>query len=102
MNKSELNVIDLCLDKVTKMWFLSIHVVWIIRIKIDFECIITKKGFKFDMLNVPKKKIDTLIFKIGCISILYNYLNILLHLVIYGFSKLLTINIFMDNLYFVN
>jgi hypothetical protein len=88
MSKSELNVIDLCLDKVTKTWFLSIHVVWIIRIKIDFECIITKKGFKF----------DTLIFKIECISILYNYLNILLHLVIYRFSTLLTMKVIYKKL----
>ena len=34
--------IDLCLDTIMQNWLNKLNVVWIIFIKINFECIITK------------------------------------------------------------
>jgi len=34
--------IDLCLDTITQNWLNGMNVVWIVLIKIVFECIITK------------------------------------------------------------
>jgi len=34
--------IDLCLDTITQNWLNGMNVVWIVLIKIAFECIITK------------------------------------------------------------
>jgi hypothetical protein len=56
--KSELKWIDLSLDILTKKWFLTFNIVWIIWIKIAFECIITKIyifKIKTNLISCKKK-----------------------------------------------
>jgi len=41
-DRIDFEIIDLCLDTIMHNWLNKLNVVWIVFIKIDFECIITK------------------------------------------------------------